>query len=162
MANNDLQGFIKYMTSLWGVLGGITAVFPLADVIFQVIPLPIDPYEKSTAPIAIPLTTLVSVFILFYVFVQRDKVTSGTAPQAGKFFILGLISLMVFFLLDHFEYPLRSALFPGLDSADDYILLLVGIVPFYILFFASVTCAFAILALIEFKRTLGLTDHSST
>lgn len=161
MANNDLQSFIRYITSLWGAFGGITAVFPLADVLFKVIPLPVDAYENSTAPIAIPVTSLVALFTLVYTFVQRDKSRSATARRSGMFFVLGMASLVAFFLLEHFEYPLRIKLFPGLDSTDDYVLLLVGVVPFYVAFFACVTRAFAILALMEFKRESGgLTNRS--
>lgn len=148
----DLKAFITYITSLWGVLTGVTAVFPLADVFLKVIPLPIDGYEKSTAPIAIPMTTLVALFILFYSFVQRDKINSTMSRKAGMFFIVGLTALLVFFFLNHFEYPLRVRIFPDLDSTDDYVLMLGFIVPFYVAFFAFVTRAFAILALIEFQR----------
>ena len=143
------------MSSLWGALGGITAVFPLADVLFKVIALPVDTYDKSTAPVAIPVTSLVALFALFYTFVQRDKSRSATARRSGVFFMLGMISLVAFFLLKHFEYSLRVTLFPSLDSTDDYVLLLVGVVPFYAAFFACVTRAFAILALMEFKRSSG-------
>ncbi len=148
----DLKDFITYITSVWGLLAGLTAVFPTADVILKVIPLPVDAYEKSTAPIAIPITTLVALYIVFYSFVRRDRVTPKVSWQASLFFILGLVSLIVFFLLDHFEYPLRVRLFPSLDSSDDYVLMLVGIVPFYVMFFGFVTRAFTILALIEFQH----------
>jgi len=152
MANKDFPSFVKYMTSLWGALGGIVVVFPLADVLFNVIPLPVDAYEKSTATVAIPLTSLVSAFTLLYTFVQRDHPRSVTARRAGVYFTLGLASLLLFLLLEHFEYALRNAWFPSLDSTDDYVLMLAGIVPFYLAFFACVTRAFAILALIEFKH----------
>jgi len=158
MVHDDFRSFVKYMTSLWGALGGIAVVFPMADVLFKVIPLPVDGYEKSTASVAIPVTSLVAAFTMLYTFVQRDRPRSGTARKASAYFALGLLSLVVFFLLEHFEYPLRSRLFPELDSTDDYVLMLVGIVPFYILFFACVTHAFAILALIEFKRRGGLSQ----
>ena len=148
----DLKGFITYVTSAWGLLASLSAMFPTADVILKVIPLPVDAYEKSTAPIAVPITTLVALYIVFYSFVRRDEVTPKLSWQASLFFMLGLISLIVFFLLDHFEYPLRSRLFPSLDSGDDYVLMLVGIVPFYVMFFAFVTRGFTILALIEFRR----------
>lgn len=148
----DLKGFITYVTSAWGLLASLSAVFPTADVLLKVIPLPVDAYEKSTAPIAVPITTLVALYIVFYSFVRRDEVTPKLSSQASLFFMLGLISLIVFFLLDHFEYPLRSRLFPSLDSGDDYVLMLVGIVPFYVMFFAFVTRGFTILALIEFRR----------
>ncbi len=161
MANNDLRGFIGYLGSLWGVLGSITAVFPLADVLFKVIPLPVDAYEKSAAPVAIPVTSLVTLFTLFYTFVQRGKSRSATARRAGLFFILGMVSLVAFFLLEHFEYQIRVWLFPSLDSTDDYVLFLVGVVPFYVAFFACVTRAFATLALMEFRRRGGLTNRSS-
>ncbi len=155
MADSDVRGFVRYLSSLWGALGGITAVFPLADVLFKVIPLPVDAYGKATAPIAIPVATLVALFALLYTFVQRNKRRSATARRSGAFFILGMLSLVAFFLLEHFEYPLRLRLFPDLDSGDDYIVYLVGVVPFYIGFFACVTRAFAILALVEFKRRAG-------
>ena len=54
-------------------------------------------------------------------------------------------------LLEHFEYPLRSRLFPELDSTDDYIL---------ICWYCSISTSsflryscLAILALIEFKQS---------
>jgi hypothetical protein len=157
------EGFITYMTTVWGLLAGLTAVFPTADVILKVIPLPVDAYEKSTAPIAIPITTLVGLYIVFYSFVRRDRVTPELSWQASLVFILGLISLVVFFLLDHFEYALRTRLFPSLDSGDDYVLMLVAIVPFYVIFFALVTRGFAILALIEFqRRSKGLPEPGSS
>ena len=152
MADNDLQSFIKYMASLWGVLGGVTVVFPLADVLLNVIPLPVDGYHKSTAPIAIPITSLVALFTLFFTFVERDKAQFATARRSAVFFIFAMFFLLAFMLLEHFEESLRVRLFPTLDSTDDYVLLLVGVVPFYVAFFACVTRAFAILALIEFKR----------
>ncbi|OGQ97322.1 MAG: hypothetical protein A2521_00020 [Deltaproteobacteria bacterium RIFOXYD12_FULL_57_12] len=152
MANKDFHSFVKYMVSLWGALGSIAVVFPMADILFNVIPLPVDAYEKSTAAVAIPLTSLVAAFTLLYTFVQRDRPRSATARTAGAYFMLGLMSLLLFFLLEHFEYALRSTWFPGLDSTDDYVLMLVAIVPFYVAFFACVTRAFAILALIEFTR----------
>jgi hypothetical protein len=144
-----------------GLAGWSQCRVPTADVIFKVIPLPVDAYEKSTAAVAIPITTLVALYIVFYSFVRRDRVTLRVSWQASLFFILGLISLIVFFLLDHFEYPLRVRLFPSLDSGDDYVLMLVGIVPFYVMFFGFVTRGFALLALIEFQRrssTLGESD----
>jgi hypothetical protein len=150
--NKDIKAFITYITGIWGLLAGITALFPLADVLLNVIPLPVDPYEKSTAPIAIPITTMVSVFILFYSFVQRDKINVIMTKRAMLFFTLGLISLIVFFLLKQFQYDLRTWLFPKLDSTADYTLMLVGIVPFYVAFFSFITRAFVILAIIEFKQ----------
>ena len=36
-----------------GLLAGITSIFPLADVLFKIIPLPVDAYDKSTARISI-------------------------------------------------------------------------------------------------------------
>ncbi|MCF8106758.1 MAG: hypothetical protein K9K64_14845 [Desulfohalobiaceae bacterium] len=152
MINKDLREFLQYIGSMWGILGGATVLFPLADVLFQVIPLPVDPYQKSVAPVAIPLTSLTALFILLSTFVQRYQTGLLTARRSGKYFAVGMVSLILFFLLDHFEYPLRAGFFPGLDSTDDYTLLLVGVVPFYIIFFAAVTRAFAILALIEFQR----------
>ena len=86
MANEDFHSFVKYMTSLWGALGGIAVVFPMADVLFNVIPLPVDPYEKSTASVAIPLTSLVAAFTLLYTFVQRDRLRCATARRAGAYF----------------------------------------------------------------------------
>lgn len=152
METDDFKGFIKYLSSLWGALGSITVIFPLADVLFKVIPLPVDPYGKSTAPIAIPITSLVAFFMLFYTFAQRQNPRVLSARHSGACFMLGFVSLALFLLLAHFEYMLREHLFPFLDSTDDYILYLVGVVPFYALFFACVTRAFAILALMEFRH----------
>ncbi|GAB6190707.1 hypothetical protein [Desulfocastanea catecholica] len=161
MSNNDLRSFIKYMSSLWALLAGITVVFPLSDVLLEVISLPADAYQKSTAPIAIPVTTLVTLFTLFYTFVQRDKSQYVTVRQSNVFFMLGLSSLVIFFLLEHFEEPLRENFLPFLDTSDDYVLLLVAVVPFYVCFFACITRAFTILALMEYKRKSNLSDKNS-
>ena len=154
MSSKDFLGFIRYICTLWGVLGSITAVFPLADILLKRIPLPVDSYGNSTASVAIPIALLAALFTLFYTFVQRDKSRSTNARRSGYYFCIGLICLIMFFLLGHFEQPIRMKLFSSdfLDSTDDYVLLLVGVVPFYVAFFASITRAFAILALMEFQR----------
>ena len=153
MEKQDLEKFLAYISSIWGLLAGITSIFPLANVLFKIIPLPVDAYHKSTEPIAIPLTTLVAVFIIFYSFVQRDQVISNPTRMAKLFFSLGCVSLVIFILLDLFWYPLRERFCPELcDSTTDFAMWLVMLIPFYIGFFACVTRAFTILALVEFKR----------
>ena len=153
MEKQDLEKFLAYISSIWGLLAGITSIFPLANVLFKIIPLPVDAYNKSTEPIAIPLTTLVAVFIIFYSFVQRDQVISNPTRMAKLFFSLGCVSLVIFILLDLFWYPLRERFCPELcDSETDFEMWLVMLIPFYIGFFACVTRAFTILALVEFKR----------
>jgi hypothetical protein len=154
MSSKDFRGFIRYISTLWGVLGSITVVFPLADILLQRIPLPVDSYGNSTSSVGIPITLLASLFALLYTFVQRDRHTSTSARRSGTFFFLGLIFLVIFFLFSHFEQPVREKLFSSevVDSTDDYVLLLVGAVPFYVASFACITRAFAMLALIEFQR----------
>ena len=152
MRNNEFNRFIQYMSSLWAILAGLTAVFPLADVLLKVIPLLVDAYDKSTAPVVIPITMVVTLFTLFSTFVQRDRFQSVSTSRYGMLFVLGMFSLAAFFVFKHFEEPLRMKMLPGLDSTDDYILLLVVVVPFYVGFFALVTRAFTILALLEYRR----------
>ena len=158
MPGKDFQAFIRYISTLWGVLGSITVVFPLADIILKRIPLPVA-CGNSTSSVGIPITLLASLFVLLYTFVQRHRHTATSARRSGIFFFLGLIFLVIFLLFSHFEQPLRERLFDPdvIDSSDDYVLLLVGVVPFYVAFFACITRAFAILALIEFLREGDLT-----
>ena len=152
----DLKTFLVYISSVWGLLAGITSIFPLANVLFKIIPLPVDAYDRSTAPIAIPLTTLVAVFIIFYSFVQRDQVVSNPTRMAKLFFSLGCVSLAIYIFLDEFWYPLRQRFCPVIcDSETDFKMWLVMLIPFYIGFFACITRAFTILALVEFKRQHG-------
>jgi len=149
----EIRDFIQFISTIWGSLATLTAIFPLSGKLFEVIPLPVDAYERSTAPIAIPLTTLVSLFVIFYSFVQRDNVIINQTRRAKIFFALGFVSLAIFFMLDQFWYPLRVWLCPErCDSTTDYRMWLVMLIPFYIAFFACVTCAFTMLALVEFKR----------
>jgi hypothetical protein len=122
-------------------------------VLFKIIPLPVDAYDKFTAPIVIPLTTLVAVFIIFYSFVQRDQVIPNPTRMAKLFFSHGCVSLAIFILLDLFWYPLRERFCPELfDSTTDFAMWLVMLILFYIGFVACVTRAFTTLALVEFKR----------
>jgi hypothetical protein len=52
-------------------------------------------------------------------------------------------------------------LLPSLDSGDDHVLSLVGVVPFYVAFFACVTRAFALFGLMEFRRESGQSPRSA-
>ena len=66
----------------------------MADVLFKVIPLLVDGYEKSTASVAIPVTSLVAAFTMLYTFVHAPTAVRQYCKASAA---LGLLSLVVFF-----------------------------------------------------------------
>lgn len=159
-----LKGFKDFVTSLqnlWGILAGISVLFPLSGTLAHLIPLETSDKEGVlvwfSPALFTTLATLVSLFLILWTFGQRRKFQSfrgrsGIQRQAGISFVVGLAAFIVYLVVYYFI--LRSAYdVLGWESAD--IRRLIGEVPLLILygvFFALITRAFMLLGMVEYFR----------
>jgi len=158
----SLKRFLVFVSSLWGILGSISAFFPLSNsLIKRAIPLQMWAKEGGFAflhpEICTAITTLVAVFVIFWTYGQRDRYREKVV-QARRIAVLsfsfGLISLLLYIvsytlMQNDFHYDVMG--WTGDDPRRlffDVILLIL-----YIAFFGLMTRSFMLLASIEyFKR----------
>jgi hypothetical protein len=159
----EFKDFIAFLKNLWGILAGISVIFPLSNILTKVIPLHRWEGEAgsgawySFSPVLVSiLASLIALFIILWTFVQRYKIKAQrnkkNLPQAGLLFILGISALIIYLLVYSLisNYEIFWSWF-NWESGDprrligDVILLI-----FYCAFFAAMTRAFVLLGLIEF------------
>jgi hypothetical protein len=165
----ELAQFLRFLQSLWGILTGISVLFPLSNTFVKVIPLNQTKYLGggglwNISPLLVTtVTTMSALFVILYTFERRDTFNQPkTRPlirrQAGLSFAFGLLALMVYLIVYALivhrvipfgeEYVLIGG--PGKDPrwlATDTALLLC-----YATFFTLMTRAFELLAMIEYFR----------
>ena len=162
----EFKDFVVFLQNLWGVLAGISLLFPLSDAFFKIIPLGslaedgflvFFPRELFTA-----VATLVSLFITLWTSGQRDKLKplrdgAGIRHRATLSFAVGLGALVVYLAL-YFFLPNSADDVLGWESGDS--VRLVGeaiLLVFYSGFFALVTGAFVLLGMAEFFKRKDVT-----
>jgi hypothetical protein len=163
----ELKAFLAFLRSLWGVLTGITAVFPLANAFTNVLPLSTDFHPQLVTAI----TTLVTLFVILQTFSQRleFEVPKGVRSerrrriqrQVGYFFAIGVLALGVYLVapLVYFRLPFSvwealvedPAMLENVRDLSKLLLDVVGLVC-YVIFFALTTKAFMVLGMIEFYQ----------
>lgn len=159
----DFKSFVKFLHGLWGILAGVSALFPLSNTLRKVIPLanwPEGGLAYFSPGVVSSVTTLICLFVILWTFGQRQKFGNRTREQvtrrAWQTFLLGSIALVLYLLM---HYAIRENFYfvvLGWDSGDlrrifgDILLLVI-----YSAWFAMITRAFVLLGLIEF---LGLKE----
>ncbi|MBI2325543.1 MAG: hypothetical protein HYU87_11370 [Chloroflexi bacterium] len=157
----ELRDFTAFLKSVWGILTGISAVFPLSNVFTQILPLrttyddPIGPIHNFSPTLITTVAALVTFFVLLVTFGGRNRVKAkrdrrAVQHTASATFVLGLLSLFLylgayFALLPLFYLPLEIYRGDPRGLIGDFILLLS-----YTGFFALMTRSFLLLGLIEF------------
>jgi hypothetical protein len=158
----ELKDFVAFLQNLWGLLGGISALFPLSNTLVRLIPLETFDQEGVlvwfSPGLFTSLATLVSLFVILWTFGQRREFQSAPATtrirrQAVAAFALGVVTLIAY--LVGYYFLLRSAFDTlGWESAD--VRRLLGEVPLLVLYaavFASITRAFMLLGMGEYYRS---------
>jgi hypothetical protein len=158
----EFKDFIFFLQSLWGILAGISVLFPLSNVLIGVIPL--RPYydyivalEFFSPELITAITTLISLFIVFWTFGHRQKFKTNRRRRlirrkAFLSFAIGLLALILYLIL---HFGIFELLYGPWEiwSGDPRrligdILLLIT----YSSFFALVTRAFMLLGMIEYYK----------
>lgn len=155
----EFKDFIAFLQNLWGILAGISVLFPLSNAFFKIIPLEImdeDGLLVFFSPrLFTTIATLVSLFLILWTFGQRSKIKSSTGRaktqwQAWLSFGISISSLIlyivIYFLISNIAYDVL-----GWESDDiRRIFIEVVLLIFYCLFFSLMTRAFMLLGMIEF------------
>jgi len=156
----ELKEFFVFLQSLWGLLAGVTVLFPLSNVFTKLVPLGTihDPQGSLgfLSPALVTATaTLVTLFVILSTFGRRRDV--GAPEQRGRIrrqarlaFAVGLFALALYLAAYFGIHPLcyePCNVFEGDPRLliGDFALLVT-----YSTFFALTTRAFMLLAMLEY------------
>lgn len=75
----ELREFLRFLRSLWGVLAGISVLFPLSNVFFTAIPIEggAGPFHNLPPAVVSVMTMLTCIFLTFATFGRRDQFTES-------------------------------------------------------------------------------------
>ena len=160
----QLKKFLKFLSNLWGILGGISVFFPLSNSLLKG-GLPLEMWDEGGLAFLPPelitmITTLVAVFTIFWTYGQRDRLkrNKNHVRRVACFsFVFGLISLTLFIVVytlmkNDFHYSVMGW------TSDDFRRLFFDLIllVLYAGFFGLMTRAFMLLASVEyFKREVN-------
>lgn len=152
----ELHEFLRFLRSLWGVLAGISVLFPLSNVFLAVVPISDGgrPFQNVSPAVVTMVTVLTCIFLTFATFARRGRFTQAQHQDrhiryARISFAGALGALAVYVLapnglyrelITESEGEAGIALYDGLFAA------------LYIATFALLTRAFLVLAMVEFCR----------
>lgn len=160
----EFRDFIAFLQNLWGILAGISVLFPVSNALAGAIPLGKWAQEKGGLAYFSPqlvtiVTTLIAIFVILWTFGQRNRFKSRRKRhliqrQSWFSFACGIFALFVYLALN---YAIIEGFYWNIlkwESADPRrllgdIVLLIS----YSTFFALVTRAFMLLGMLEFFAT---------
>lgn len=156
----EFRNFIAFLQNLWGLLAGISVVFPLSNVFIKIIPLKAygeegGVFEHLSPSLITAVTTLITLFVILGLFSNRDtfkekQKRQGIQRQAWISFVIGILAIVIYLVI-HTMY-LQYAWEPwGWGSGDPRKLFAeIPLLVAYSAFFALITRAFMLLGMIEF------------
>lgn len=158
---SEFTDFMKFLQTLWGVLAGISVLFPLSNVLLKVIPTgniyddPPGGLSYLTPALITTLATVATLFVVLVTFRQRRDLRTRSQRDAfqrqawiafgGGFLALLLYFIVYFGIYPAFYAPLQIWGGDPLRLIGDFLLLV-----FYGGFFALVTRAFMLLGMLEY------------
>lgn len=157
----EFKNYIAFLQSLWGILAGISVLFPLSNVLIKLIPLrhlhddPSGALGYLSPGLITTVATLITLFVILLTFGNRHqfealKERRLIQRKAWLSFAFGLLAMVFYFAVYFGIYPLYyepCSIFdgdPGLLIGDFALLLS------YSAFFALVTRAFMLLGMMEY------------
>ena len=151
---DEFRAFLSFLSSLWGILTGISVFFPLSNLLVSVIPLQsIDDdgaFVRITPVFVTVVSTLVTLFIILWTFSNRVELLKMKRSAAVSF-ALGMLALGFYMIL--YEYKLFAYDLWEWESEDPrHIFVEIPLLIGYTVFFASTTRAFMLLGLLEYYR----------
>lgn len=156
-----IKEFFTFVSTLWGILGGISALFPLSNFLMKGgIPLKMWDDKGGLAflhpDLVSIVATLVAIFTIFWIYGQRDSLarkTGRTRRAAGFCFAFGLVTLFLYMVVytlmeNDFHYVVM-----GWTSDDPRrVLFDLVLLALYSAFFGLMTRAFMLLAAAEYFK----------
>ena len=160
----EFNEFVSFLKNVWGILAGISALFPLSNIFLQAIPL--ETFDEGGVLVWFPArlftitATVASLFVILWTFSQRKSLQKSRGLksfqiQAWTSFGFGFLAL-ISYLASYFFLVINAFDVLGWESADSR--RLIGEIPLLILygtFFTLVTRAFVLLGMMEFFSKKG-------
>ena len=168
---SELQSFLVFLGSMWGALAGLSVVFPLSNVLADVIPLSSVNADGAFVRISPAVVTAVStisvLFSILWLFGTRQDIADSNDVKSIRkgaliSFALGLVLLVAY--LGLYELKLDQAYSSWGWESDDtrHMLVEIPLMALYSGFFVLLTRAFVLLGLIEFYSQAPDTRDSNT
>ena len=156
----EFREFIAFLSTLWGLLAGISVFFPLSGVFLKVIPLKAyeagGVFEHLAPPFVTAVATVVTLFLVLSTFGRRDefKGTKRNSVRRQAWISMGLsMAALVTYMIIHQIYAEYGYSVFGLGSGDPRKLFFeIPLLVAYTAFFALLTRAFMLLGMAEFYR----------
>lgn len=156
----EFREFIKFLSTLWGLLAGISVFFPLSSVFFKVIPLGAygdnGVFNHLSPPLITAVATVVTLFVVLSTFGRRDEFGgSGRRSARRQAWIsmgVGMAALITYMTIHQIYAEYGYSGF-GLGSDDPLKLFFeIPLLVAYTAFFSLFTRAFMLLGMAEFYR----------
>jgi len=159
----EFREFITFLSTLWGLLAGISVFFPLSSVLLKAIPLgkygENDGLFNILSPQLITLVaTVVTLFVILSTFGRRN-VFKGQgvriARRQGWISMGASMAALITYITIHQVYGEHAYITFGMGSDDPRKLIFeVPLLLTYAAFFSLLTRAFMLLGMIEFYRDI--------
>lgn len=157
----EFREFITFLSTLWGLLAGISVFFPLSSVFIQVIPLKAwgdndGVFNILSPPLITAVATVVTLFVVLSTFGRRDalKGIGGRDARRQAWISMGvsMAALISYMAIHQIYYEYAYSVF-GMGSDDPRKLFFeVPLLVAYTVFFSLLTRAFMLLGMTEFYR----------
>ncbi len=156
----ELRAFLVFLQTIWGLLAGISTVFPLSNVLVRAIPLGAygadGVFDRIPPALISTLATVVTLFVMATSFGNRAQLAAPRRAHAmrGAWASLaaGLLCLGCYVVL-HSTYAEYAWEPWGWGSGDPRKLWMeIPLAATYIAFFALLTRAFVVVAIQEYYR----------
>jgi len=159
----EFKDFLAFLQNLWGILAGISVLFPLSNLLLRLIPLKTFDYQEGVLVWFSPglfttLTTLVSLFLVLWIFGQRQNFKSKRGRghirrQALISFVTGLTALVGYLILYYFLLSSAYVVFGWVNGDIRHLIGEVPLLILYVTFFTLVTRAFMFLGMGEYFKS---------
>ncbi len=156
----EFREFIAFLSTLWGLLAGISVFFPLSSIFLKAIPL--KAYEANgvfnhlSPPLVTAVATVVTLFLVLSTFGKREEFKgvrrNNARRQAWISMGVSMIALITYMTIHQIYAEYGYSVF-GLGSGDPRKLFFeIPLLVAYTAFFALLTRAFMLLGMVEFYR----------
>lgn len=158
----EFGSFVEFLGNLWGVLAGVSALFPLSNLFFEVIPT--DPevlwalaYIVDPEGLLTTVATVGSLFVILWTFGQRYRFEGWRRRRVHRRAWLTFGSAVVLLVVYLLLYAIAAGggeeaiVGPTVESSDlAFVLYQLAMLLVYVGFFALTTRSFVLLGLVEY------------
>jgi hypothetical protein len=156
----EFREFIAFLSTMWGLLAGISVFFPLSSILLKVIPLEAykadGVYNILSPPLITVVAMIVTLFVILTTFGRRDEFKGQGRRYARRQAWVSMgasIAILVTYMTIHQTYAEYAYSVFGLGSGDPRKLFFeIPLLVSYTAFFSLLTRAFMLLGMAEFYR----------